>query len=159
MRKAKQARNLKIQMKKKNNFFKPINAGGGVLYQKRDNGILVCLIKRRRVWDLPKGKQEESESIEACAVREVEEELGINGVKIVGELIKTQHSYEDRYGCWNKTTHWFLMSAPEQEFSVQKEEHIEKAVWLDLASAIEKVAFQNLRDVLGSVREYLSNSN
>ena len=33
-------------------------------------------------WDLPKGKLDKGETIEAAAIREVEEETGVKGLKI-----------------------------------------------------------------------------
>jgi len=47
-------------------------AGG--LVTNENNELL--MIFRRGKWDLPKGKADEGETVEACALREVEEETG-----------------------------------------------------------------------------------
>ena len=58
--------------------FKKITAGGGIV--ESEHGFL--LIKRKGMWDLPKGKQDKGEEIEQTAIREIEEECGINGPTI-----------------------------------------------------------------------------
>ncbi len=44
----------------------------------------ILMIFRRGKWDLPKGKLDKGESLEACALREVEEETGLKKNKIRG---------------------------------------------------------------------------
>ena len=62
-------------------------------------------------WDLPKGKLEENESIEQCAVREVEEECNMRLLKIVSKLPSTYHCYPYK-GAWAfKTTYWYKMTS------------------------------------------------
>src|SRR5439155_18933695 len=51
-----------------------IQAAGGFVHT--DEQLL--LIFRRGKWDLPKGKLDEGETLEACAVREIQEETGVN---------------------------------------------------------------------------------
>jgi mutator protein MutT len=47
------------------------------------------------LWEFPGGKREAGESFEACLVRELREELGIEVV--VGELIETiEHAYPEK---------------------------------------------------------------
>jgi 8-oxo-dGTP pyrophosphatase MutT (NUDIX family) len=57
-----------------------IEAAGGLVLNERGN---LLMIFRRGKWDLPKGKRDAGESIETCAVREVEEETGLVGVQLL----------------------------------------------------------------------------
>ena len=54
--------------------FNPINAGGGLVFNKKGEFLI---IKRNDVWDLPKGKLEKGEDFETAALREVKEETGL----------------------------------------------------------------------------------
>ena len=60
-----------------------IEAAGGLVYNS-DKQIL--MIFRNGKWDLPKGKKEDKETIIQCALREVEEECGINDLRIINTL-------------------------------------------------------------------------
>src|ERR1700730_7271010 len=54
--------------------FQVILAAGGLVM---DQHKQVLLIHRKGKWDLPKGKLDKKESLEACALREVKEETGL----------------------------------------------------------------------------------
>lgn len=142
----------------KSNPVENITAAGGVLFRqgsgKSDKEVL--LIFRRGVWDLPKGKQEENESIEECAVREVAEEIGIsNSPEIICPLIQTYHEYEQDGLFFGKTTHWFAMqlTSEAESFSPEEKEGIKKAEWYSVDEAKEKVGYNNLLDVLKALAE------
>ena len=47
------------------------------------------------LWEFPGGKREPDESDEACLVRELAEELGVESV-VGDELLVTEHDYADR---------------------------------------------------------------
>ena len=68
--------------------FEVIEAAGGVVV--KDEKML--FIFRKKKWDLPKGKLEAQETIEFCALREVQEECGISDLEIISRLIKTYHT-------------------------------------------------------------------
>ncbi|MEF9950565.1 MAG: NUDIX domain-containing protein [Mucinivorans sp.] len=106
-----------------------IKAGGGVVINPKGE---ILMIFRRGHWDLPKGKLEEGESIECCALREVEEECGI-GDLILGRFICiTEHNYTE-HGCdLIKQTHWFAMQG-EGLLTPQLSEDITRACWVDPA--------------------------
>lgn len=88
------------------------------------------MIKRKGFWDLPKGKIELRENDEEAALREVEEETGLNGMAIAHHLVDTFHTYELKEKMVLKRSAWFLMKcegAP--ELTPQVEEEIERVEW------------------------------
>lgn len=91
--------------------------------------VAVLLIFRRGVWDVPKGKQDPGESVEACALREVREEVGIQDLTIRHPLGHTQHGYVEDDAYTVKTTAWYLMQTPERHFVPETSEGIRRVAW------------------------------
>jgi 8-oxo-dGTP pyrophosphatase MutT (NUDIX family) len=83
-----------------------VAAGGLVFNQKKE----VLMIFRNDFWDLPKGHIELNESIEECAIREVEEECGILAPKVIDKIIITYHTYFYKGQKVLKENHWFKMT-------------------------------------------------
>ena len=110
-------------------LYQIIEAAGGIVRNQNDE---ILMIFRLGKWDLPKGKLEEGESVQEGAVREVIEECGISGLRVLHELPMTYHTY--RIGDENilKRTYWFEMKTEHNADLVpQIEEHIEKAQWVN----------------------------
>ena len=130
---------------------KIIAAGGLVL---NDNGELLMIFRRGK-WDLPKGKLDEGETIEACAVREVIEETGLANVEH-GELIGiTYHEYFDPYLKEDvvKESHWYAMRARgEQSLTPQTEEDITEIKWV-AGDALEKCLENSYANVVEIIRK------
>lgn len=129
---------------------KIIKAGGGLV---RNGEGELLLIFRRGKWDLPKGKLDEGETIEACALREVEEETGVKHLAL-GELISvTWHEYFDKWVGEEviKETHWFKMDVAGVPALVpQTEEDITAIEWTkksDLPKRMEQ-SYITIIDVL-----------
>lgn len=129
---------------------KIIKAGGGLV---RNGEGELLLIFRRGKWDLPKGKLDEGETIEACALREVEEETGVKHLAL-GELISvTWHEYFDKWLQEEviKETHWFRMDVAGVPALVpQTEEDITAIEWTkksDLPKRMEQ-SYITIIDVL-----------
>lgn len=127
-----------------------IIAGGGLVLN--DKGELL-MIYRRGKWDLPKGKLDEGETIEDCAVREVEEETGVSKIEL-GKLISIgYHEYFDRFLEEEviKETHWFAMRAKgEQALTPQTEEDITEIKWVSGAEleACLQDTYPNVVDIV-----------
>jgi len=135
----------------------PIKAAGGVLFREKDGVNEILLIRRNGVWDLPKGKLEKGESIEVCAVREVEEETGSQSLLIIAHLCDTYHEYSEGSKQYGKTTSWYLME-PQSNYSFlyikpQKEEGITDLQWVRAKQAEDRVHFDNLKKVIRSYLE------
>jgi 8-oxo-dGTP pyrophosphatase MutT (NUDIX family) len=120
-------------------------AGGGLVYNKKGE---VLFIFRGGKWDLPKGGTEKGEEIEDTAMREVEEETGVNKLRITKKLQKTYHIFR-RNGTYRlKITHWFEMQSDFEGIPVgQIEEGIEKAVWLHPSEMqnVLKNSYENIK--------------
>ena len=116
------------------------------------------MIFRRGFWDLPKGKLDEGESIEECAVREVEEETGLKNVQLKEFLGITKHEYFDRYSTRDviKETHWYRMFASQNEILIpQTEEDIQKIEWVatkELGSFL-KQTYSNIVEIVEKWRK------
>ena len=125
-----------------------IEAAGGIV--KRDEKLL--FIFRNGRWDLPKGKIDKGESIQAAALREVEEECGIRNHAIAKALPSTYHLYKSPYkktfGQWIfKETSWFEMKYHESFEGVpQLDEGITKLRWFKPEELDEVLAntYENL---------------
>jgi 8-oxo-dGTP pyrophosphatase MutT (NUDIX family) len=124
----------------------PVNkAGGGLVYNKNGD---VLFIFRNGKWDLPKGGTEKGEDIEQTSMREVEEETGVNGLKIIKKLQKTYHIFK-RNGVYKlKITHWFEMQTdfdgiPEGQI----DEGIDKVEWKNPTQIQEalKNSYENIK--------------
>jgi 8-oxo-dGTP pyrophosphatase MutT (NUDIX family) len=129
---------------------KIIAAGGLIVNEKNE----LLMIFRRNKWDLPKGKLDEGESIESCALREVREETGLSPV-LTGKMAGiTYHDYFDKWSKEDvtKETHWYGMKADgTQQLVPQTEEDITEIKWVP-----EKEVAKYLKESYPSIVEIIT---
>ena len=129
----------------------PIVEAAGGLVRHQDGRFL--FIYRNDKWDLPKGRIEKNEPIRIAAVREVEEETGVDGLEIVKPLIETFHVF-NRNGKYKlKKTFWFEMKTTSTvTLTPQLNEGIEQAIWVfekEIPHKFEN-AYENIKQVYES---------
>ncbi len=135
-----------VEKLKKNLVY--IQAGGGLVQNEVAEFLFIYRLGK---WDLPKGKLDEGETIEQCALREVHEETGLENIVLGELLLHTWHVYH----AWGehvlKQTSWFKMSGPAgQILTPQAEEDISETAWLkkeDWGKVLENT-FPSIRDVM-----------
>lgn len=112
--------------------FREVNAAGGLVENRRGDYLL---IKRDGLWDLPKGHQEAGEDIKVTALREVQEETGVDDLSLGDLICVTDHCYK-RNGIWHlKHTWWYRMYYLKPlDLTPQTEEDITKAAWVAKSS-------------------------
>ncbi|MCF8336165.1 MAG: NUDIX hydrolase [Bacteroidales bacterium] len=129
-------------------FFSVVEAAGGLVFNEKDQ---VLVIKRRGIWDLPKGKMEPGEDPETCALREVKEECGIHSLEIDDLLHITYHSYTLDGGLILKRTYWYKMKGRAEEALIpQTKEEITEAKWInpEELNIVTENTFLSIIDVL-----------
>jgi 8-oxo-dGTP pyrophosphatase MutT (NUDIX family) len=108
-----------------------VPAAGGLVYTPQND---ILLIHRLGRWDLPKGKLDDGETLEECAIREIEEETGANGLSIVQPLQVTYHTYHQKGKNNLKESHWFLIKAEEKtKLTPQTEEDVQQCIWVPIS--------------------------
>ena len=131
--------------------FKYVEAAGGLVENEKGETLMIYCYRH---WDLPKGHIDAGETADVCAVREVAEETGVEGAKIVRFLCNTFHTYSV-YGVWElKRTSWYHLTAQSCETKPQKEEDIAVAKWCS-AEELE----ENLRSTYPTIRNVFAEKN
>jgi ADP-ribose pyrophosphatase YjhB (NUDIX family) len=128
--------------------FTVLKAGGGAVWNDQKEMLFIF---RRGKWDLPKGKLDEGETIEECAVREVEEETGIKAPNLIRHLLTTYHTYHESGKHILKESYWYEMKAGgQQQLVPQQEEQITEINWLaaEQWGKVKANSFPSILDVL-----------
>ena len=124
---------------------KVAKAAGALVYNKRGE---VLFIHRNGKWDLPKGGIEKGEKRKAAAEREVEEETGVKGLRIIRKLQKTYHIFR-RHNIYRlKITYWFEAHTDyDGPLQAQAEEGIDKVAWLNPQQVREALqnSYENIK--------------
>jgi 8-oxo-dGTP pyrophosphatase MutT (NUDIX family) len=130
--------------------FQVMTAAGGMVVNEQEQYLF---IHRRGHWDLPKGKLDEGETIEECALREIREETGLQELEIIKSLLITYHTYHMQGKDILKESYWYLVSGSVMDTLVpQTEEDIEKIIWVDRTevAALLSGAYPSIREVVAA---------
>jgi 8-oxo-dGTP pyrophosphatase MutT (NUDIX family) len=128
-----------------------VRAAGAVVWRRPDGSVEVLLVHRPKYddWSFPKGKCVDGESDEDCAVREVEEETGLQ-VSLEAELAST--SYVSKGGP-KRVRYWLAESQRPDDARPQNE--VDEVAWLPTEDAASRLTYARDLDVLRSVLERL----
>ena len=131
------------------NMFKLIQAAGGLVRNLKTNHFL--FIFRNKKWDLPKGRINKNEEVQKAAIREVEEETGVENLSITKPLNTTFHIFKKNRKYRLKKTFWYLMETDYNgELTPETKEGIEKAIWIEkkLIVSLRSEMYHNINLVI-----------
>ncbi len=129
-------------------FYIYMEAAGGLVKNLNKEYLF---IKRFGLWDLPKGKIEPGESAKDAAIREVEEETGIEKPEIIKPINDSWHIYPWKEQTVLKKTYWYLMQSNyDGQLIPQAKEDITEAVWLKTDKALSALnsSYRSLKENL-----------
>ena len=120
---------------------RPVRAAGVLLF--RDGLVLLIHRPSRDDWSFPKGKHEPGETDEQCALRELEEEVGL-GVRLGERVGETRYDLADGRP---KRVAWFRGEADGEP---QALDNVDEVRWVTPAEAAELLSYDRDRELLVS---------
>lgn len=129
-------------------------SAGGVVYRVQDGEPLFLLIRDSyRNWGFPKGHLENEEKPAAAALREVQEETGLDGLALDGEIETIDWFFRFRGRLVHKVCHFFLMHTNSVRTKPQRDEGITACRWARFDEAQRLVSYANARKVLARAHD------
>lgn len=125
-----------------------VRAAGGVVCRKGPLGeVEILLIHRPSYddWTLPKGKVEEDETDEECAIREIEEETALR-CRLGGELPSVR--WRDRFDRPKVARYW--LAEPVDDTPARAQNEVDSVEWLPLPEAIERLSYERDAELIRS---------
>jgi 8-oxo-dGTP pyrophosphatase MutT (NUDIX family) len=115
-----------------------------------DGGHALFLLIRDsyKNWGFPKGHLEVDEPPELAALREVQEETGLDDLALRGEIDTIDWFFRFRGRLIHKVCHFYLMESAAADTSPQREEGITACRWATMADALQSISYANARAVL-----------
>lgn len=129
-------------------------SAGGLVVERRDDGVYGVLIakydrRRRLIWALPKGHVEAGETLEQTAVREVNEETGINA-RVDQPLGEIDYWFVFDGRRIHKTVHHFLLRRVSGELS-DRDLEVAEVAWVPLDEISDRLAYADERRLVAPV--------
>lgn len=132
-------------------------SSGGVVFKREKSRTKVCIIAKHgmKVWALPRGRVEGTETPEATAIREVREETGFHA-KILEKIGETRFQFYSRSDrcIINRVVHFFLMESVEGDINVRDQE-ADAVYWCHIDEAIVLLKYDNEREILKQAKAVL----
>jgi 8-oxo-dGTP diphosphatase len=129
-----------------------VKASGGVVWRRDDDGPLeLVVVHRPRYddWSLPKGKLDPGETWEECALREVEEEVGLR-CRLGDELPPV--SYRDNKGRAKVVRYW-LMEPEDGDAPFRPNDEVDDMRWVDPDEAAALLTYPHDAELVREAEE------
>lgn len=136
-------------------------SAGGMAVANVDGVPSVAVIARRArtgkmEWCLPKGHIEAGEDAPTAAVREIQEETGIEG-KVICPIASIEYWFTSPHNRIHKVVHHFLVEATGGQISVEgdPDHEAEEAAWIPLDKVGRVLAYPNERRIVKAALQML----
>jgi 8-oxo-dGTP pyrophosphatase MutT (NUDIX family) len=131
------------------------HSSGGAVISSREGVPFVALIatRGRTRWGLPKGAVGEGETSEAAALREVQEETGLEA-EIVKPLDTIEYFFRAGDTLIRKRVDFYLMTHKGGELKPQLSE-VDDVEWVELSEAIRRASFASEKKLLEAAQQEL----
>ena len=130
-------------------------SAGGIVYKKEDDQIYILVTQHsaHHGWGFPKGLIDKGEDKKTTALREVNEEGGVQA-KIITELPSTEYFYYFEGEKIKKDVTYFLMGYVSGDIEDHDWE-MEDAQWIEIDKVDEKLSFKSDKEVFQKARKLI----
>ena len=121
-----------------------------------DNKDFLLLKYPYKHWDFVKGKMENGETTHETALRETKEETGITDVEFLDGF---EEEIEYYFRAENQNIHKkviFFLGKTKTLDIILSHEHLD-FIWLDYDNALNKITYNNAKNLLRKSKEFLNN--
>jgi 8-oxo-dGTP pyrophosphatase MutT (NUDIX family) len=109
--------------------------------EKQDVEVVLVGRSRAGVWALPKGTPQSGETIEQVALREVQEETGLQ-VRLISYVGSISYSFVHDQVRYQKQVRHFLFEATGGDTSLHDSEY-DRVEWFSVSAAYRRLTYQN----------------
>ncbi len=126
-----------------------LRLAGAVVYAKHEDDIYLALVHDIfGRWTLSKGKIEEGEELQAGAIREIKEEIGLDMV-IEAELGNNEYiANKPDIGKHRKQVTYFLGQAPFQDIVLEQKGGLDDAQWFKVADILDLNFYEDILPIV-----------
>ena len=120
---------------------------GGIVYRrnKADTGTEILLIQdAKNRWTIPKGHVEPGEEPKQTAQREINEETGLQEMKMYSWLGKVNFRYRRSHTLVLMTMHIYLVEGIGDTDKLHPEDWLNDIKWLPATEAVDKIAYDDI---------------
>ena len=120
---------------------------GGIVFRRnaQSKAIEILLIQDAKDrWTIPKGHIEEGETAKETAAREIGEETGLTGIKVMSWLGKIHFQYRRQQSLVLMTTQIYLVHARTDSDNLKKEEWMNGIGWFDVHEALDMIEYEDI---------------
>lgn len=132
----------------------------GIIPYRTTRGRREYLVLKSRTtdWEFPKGGVEDEEELQQTALRELREETGIEGLKIIdGFREEYNYVFEGEQETIHKTVHLFIGHSYEASAELSKEHQDHQ--WRDFEQAKNTLTHDATKEILEEARRYLAEND
>lgn len=119
---------------------------GGIVWRKNPEDKLEILLIQdaKGRWTIPKGHVEEGEETKYTAEREIQEETGLQDMKVGSYLGKVNFRYRRVHTLVLMTMHIYLVEGQGDTDALQGEDWLTDIKWLPATDAVDKIAYEDI---------------
>jgi 8-oxo-dGTP pyrophosphatase MutT (NUDIX family) len=119
---------------------------GGIIFRRnKANELELLLIKdAKNRWTIPKGHVEPGEEPRDTAQREIQEETGLQEMKVMNWLGKVNFRYRREHTLVLMTMHVYLVQGLGDTNKLTAEDWMNGIEWLPANDAIDKIAYEDI---------------